>query len=60
MLLENSDFIQTHKSFIVNLGQVSLYDVSQMTMRSGTQVPVSKSRQADVKRTYLKYISENC
>lgn len=57
-LLENPDFIQTHKSFIVNLHHVRLYDPNQMTMRSGAQVPISKSRQATVKRMYLKYISE--
>lgn len=60
MLLESRDFVQTHKSFIVNLSFVSLYDASQMTMRSGMKIPISKSRQTAVKRTYLKYISENC
>lgn len=58
-LLKSHDFIQTHKSFIVNLGQVRLYGPSQMTMRSGAQIPISKSRQSEVKRAYLSYISEN-
>lgn len=56
-LLTSRDFIQTHKSFIVNLSQVRLYDPCQMTMRSGTLIPISKSRQAEVKRSYLNYIS---
>ena len=57
LLLENEDFIQTHKSFIVNLSHVRLYGQNQMTMRSGAQIPISKSRQAEVKRGYLSYIS---
>lgn len=58
-LLNSRWFIQTHKSFIVNLCHVRLYELSQMTMRSGAQIPISKSRQAQVKRAYLKYISES-
>lgn len=57
-LLQSGDFIQTHKSFIVNLSQVRLYDPNQMTMWSGAQIPISKSRQTAVKRMYLKYIAE--
>ena len=57
-LLESRDFIQIHKSFIVNLSHVRQYEPNLMTMRSGAEIPISKSRQADVKRNYLKYISE--
>ena len=57
ILLESQDFIQTHKSFIVNLSHVKIYGQNQMTMRSGAQIPISKSRQAEVKRIYLSYIS---
>ncbi len=59
ILLENQDFIHTHKSFIVNLSHVRVYDTNQMAMRSGAQIPISKSRQTEVKRAYLQYISEN-
>lgn len=58
-ILENKHFIQVHKSFIVNLNYVKLYDPAQMTMHSGRQIPISKSRQPNVKRTYLKYTSES-
>ena len=58
-LLESPDFVQTHKSFIINLSYVRLFGPDQITMRSGALIPVSKSRQAAVKRVYLKYISEN-
>ncbi len=58
-LLENGSFLQVHKSFLVNLSCVGLYEASQMTMRSGMQIPISKSRQAQVKRAYLKYMSES-
>lgn len=57
-ILSSQDFIQSHKSFIVNLSHIKLYGTSQITMRSGAKIPISKSRQAKVKRAYLKYISE--
>ncbi len=57
-LLESPEFIQIHKSYIVNLNHVKLYGLTMMTMRSGAQIPVSKSRQPEVKRAYLKYIAE--
>ncbi len=58
-LLENKYFIQVHKSFIVNLSQIRVYDLTQMTMLSGKQIPISKSRQPIVKRNYLKYTAES-
>lgn len=58
-LLEHKHFMQVHKSFIVNLNYVRLYDSVQMTMRSGRQIPISKSHQQNVKRTYLKYTAES-
>ena len=58
-LLQSREFIQTHKSFIVNLNYVKLYSQGQITMRSGAQIPVSKSRQSETKRAYLQYISEH-
>ena len=57
-LLGHENFIQVHKSFVVNLDHVKIYDMNQITMRSEKQIPISKSRQAAVKRFYLKYISE--
>ena len=58
-LLKSDSFIQPHKSFIVNLAFISLYGTNQITMRSGTQIPISKSRKTEVKRAYLKYMCEN-
>ncbi len=58
-LLESRDFVQTHKSFIINLSYVKLFGPDQIIMRSGALIPVSKSRQTAVKRIYLNYISEN-
>lgn len=57
-LLEDEDFIQVHKSFLVNLSCVDTYGQSQVVMRSGREIPVSKSRQAAVRSAYFKYVSE--
>lgn len=57
-LLERKNFIQVHKSFIVNLNYVKIYHRSHMIMQSEKVIPISKSKQAEVKRMYLKYVSE--
>ncbi|MCX4267746.1 MAG: LytTR family DNA-binding domain-containing protein [Lachnospiraceae bacterium] len=57
-LLENENFIQVHKSFIVNLRYIKLYNQSQIVMFSDKVVPVSRSRQTEVKRIYLQYLSK--
>lgn len=57
-LLENENFIQVHKSFVVNLRYIKLYNQSQVVMNSDKMIPVSRSRQTEVKRLYLQYLSK--
>ena len=57
-LLKSRDFIQVHKSFIVNFRYIEIYNQSQIVMNSKRLIPISRSRQAEVKRAYLKYIAK--
>lgn len=56
--LENSSFVQVHKSFLVNLYHVDKLAPGNIIMESGARIPVSKTRTADVKREYLKFVSK--
>lgn len=57
-IVENSSFVQVHKSFLVNLHHVDKLAPGNIIMESGARIPVSKTRTADVKKEYLKFVSE--
>ena len=50
--------ISRTKSFLVNLCHVDRLTPGNVLMKSGANIPVSKTRTADVKKEYLKFISE--
>ncbi len=52
------NFLQIHKSFLVNLDYVKQLTADGMIMESGKQLPVSKAKTARVKREYLLFVSE--
>lgn len=52
------NFLQVHKSFLVNLDYVKQLTADGMIMESGKQLPVSKAKTARVKREYLLFVSE--
>lgn len=54
-----SDFLQVHKSFLINLNYVKKLTQSNILMESGKVISVSKTRAADVKKTYLLYVSQH-
>lgn len=56
-IAQKRNFLQTHKSFLVNLDYVRRLDAGGITMESGVQLPVSKARAANVKREYLLFVS---
>ncbi len=56
-LLLQDNFLQVHKSFIINLKYVKKMAQSNMVMESDKIIPVSKKRIADVKRKYLLFVS---
>lgn len=51
------NFLQVHKSFLVNLDHVRQLGAGVMVMESGRQIPVSKAKAAAVKREYLLFVS---
>lgn len=57
-IIENDSFIQVHKSFLVNLYHVDKLAPGNIIMESGASIPVSKARSTDVKKEYLKFVSE--
>lgn len=57
--IENQNFLQVHKSFLVNLHYVDKLAQSTIIMESGANIPVSKMRASDVKKEYLKFVSEH-
>lgn len=59
-IMENNNFLQVHKSFLVNLCYVDKFTSGNIIMESGAGIPVSKARAADVKKEYLKFVSEQC
>lgn len=58
-IIDNQSFLQVHKSFLVNLHHVDKLAQGTITMESGANIPVSRTRAADVKKEYLKFVSEH-
>ena len=52
------NFLQIHKSFLVNLDYIKQLAPDSAVMESGIRLPVSKARSAIVKREYLIYVSD--
>lgn len=58
-IIESQSFLQVHKSFLVNLHHVDKLTQGTIIMESGANIPVSKTRAADVKKEYLKFVSRH-
>lgn len=59
-LTDHGDFLQIHKSFLINLNYVKQLAADSVTMDSGKQLPVSRTKARQVKREYLFFVSEKC
>lgn len=57
-IAEDSSFVRVHKSFLVNMNYIRSLLQGLCCMESGRNIPVSKTRAADVKREYLHFVSE--
>lgn len=57
-LAEEREFIQVHKSFLINMGYIKRLDGSSVIMDSGVRIPVSRKNVANVKRQYLMFAAE--
>lgn len=58
-LAERGNFLQIHKSFLVNLDYVKQLTADSAIMCSGRQLPISRAKAPKVKREYLLFVSEN-
>lgn len=56
-LEEDKRFLQVHKSFLVNMNYIDKLAQGAIIMESGKNIPVSKTRAADVKKEYLIFVS---
>ncbi|MDE7322579.1 MAG: LytTR family DNA-binding domain-containing protein [Lachnospiraceae bacterium] len=57
VIAEDRNFLQVHKSFLVNLNYVKKLASGNIVMHSGRSIPVSRTRAADVKKEYLLFVS---
>lgn len=55
-LLEESSFLQPHKSFVVNLYYVRLLSKHSFQMFDGKEIPVSRKRMLEVKNIYTAFL----
>lgn len=53
-----NEFIQCHKSYLVNLNYVSVIDGKSVHMASGKKIPISRSYHSDVKDKFFTFIGD--
>ena len=56
-LIEDSSFLQTYKSYVVNMNHIEHFSAAKIVLDNGDVVPIARSRKAKVKRKYLEYVS---
>ena len=57
-LSKDKNFMQVHKSFLINMEHIKRLDGNCVIMDSGMSVPVSKKNITNVKREYLLFVSQ--
>lgn len=57
ILLQEENFIQPHKSYVVNLDYVSSYTTTMLHMDNNSDIPISRRNSVEVKKRYLKYLT---
>ncbi|MBC5648992.1 LytR/AlgR family response regulator transcription factor [Christensenella tenuis] len=58
-LLNEEQFIQTHKSYIINISHVRRFLGKTFEMSDGSCIPVSRNRFPEVKKKYLGILSKS-
>jgi len=51
-------FHQCHKSYIVNMSQIRRFQSSEILLKNGERVPVSRSKYNETKEAYFKYMGQ--
>lgn len=54
-LLNRTDFIKTHRSYLVNLGCIQAMDANSVVTKNGHCVPISRLRHKQVRDTYMRF-----
>jgi DNA-binding LytR/AlgR family response regulator len=57
-LLKYGRFIQTHRSFIVNMQYVDTIENHQVILQSLSSVPIAQGKALEIKQQYLAYLME--
>lgn len=53
--MEDNRFVQIHKSYIVNMEYISVFSSTDLTLKSGAILPISKAKLKTTKHTYMEY-----
>jgi DNA-binding LytR/AlgR family response regulator len=56
-ILPESEFVQTHRSYIVNMKYINEFSVDSLLLSCGAQIPLSTRNQKKFKNKVLNYIS---
>lgn len=54
-LAEEKEFVQTHKSFFVNLKYIKSIRENQVVLDNGTEIPIAKRRKSELQNRYMDY-----
>lgn len=57
-LLRRQDFMQTHKSYIVNMSYMDSIVTDRVILAKELEIPISKKRQTEVKRRFLQFLAD--
>ena len=58
-LLQNPEFILTHRSFLVNMNYIRLIGTADMQLQNGTVLPLAQRRWTEIRKHYLAYQMED-
>lgn len=57
-MLAHDDFIRCHNSYIVNMHNITRLERRFVLLKDGTQVPISRSRNEEVKERFLEWLQK--
>ena len=52
-------FLRVHKSYLVNMRYIEIFQCKRLVLKGGIQIPSSTRRYSDLKQQYLKWKAEN-
>lgn len=54
----NTAFVRIHKSYLVNMNCIKRIERTQLTLKDGVVLPISKNRAVSTKNKYFRFVSE--